>query len=229
MCARACACALLCAAYRVLVRTMVYFPYFFSTNCVYIYSMCGADNSVFHTNTQRWINGVIAVNLSNQTITKRNLSACRSKVCVLIVARTISILFLCVPFSLVYIWYRLVIFWEGIVLLFFFSFFLFCSGESLTETKAEPKMGNVTIISVFLVIVVIGVISGIDLHRRTPCRYTPTKVKGSKAPTGPICKGQLLLDERFTDFDRDLWKHELTLGGGGVSVTHYQFIWNRDP
>lgn len=80
-------------------------------------------------------------------------------------------------------------------------------------------MEIVTIISLCLVIVVIGIISGIDSHQRT-CRYTPSKVKGSKAPTGPICKGQLLLDERFTDFDRDLWKHENTLGGGGVSVIH---------
>lgn len=81
-------------------------------------------------------------------------------------------------------------------------------------------MENVTILSLYLVIVVvIGVISGIDSQRRT-CRYTPTTVKGSKAPTGPICKGQLLLDERFTDFDRELWKHEITLGGGGVRVTH---------
>lgn len=91
-------------------------------------------------------------------------------------------------------------------------------GERLTEIKTESKMEIVTIISLCLVIGVIGVIGGIDSQRRT-CQYTPTQVKGSKAPTGPICKGQLLLDERFTDFDRDLWKHELTLGGGGVSVS----------
>lgn len=122
----------------------------------------------------------------------------------------------------------------AIVLLFLhFSLALFFGGERLTETKAEPKMGNVTIISVCLVIVVIGVISGIDSLRGT-CRYTPTKVKGTKAPTGPICKGQLLLDERFTDFDRDLWKHEITLGGGGVSATlthitsSFRFIRNFD-
>lgn len=49
------------------------------------------------------------------------------------------------------------------------------------------------------------------------CKYTPTTVSGSKAPTGRICKGQLLLNENFVEFDRDLWKHEVTLGGGGVS------------
>lgn len=49
------------------------------------------------------------------------------------------------------------------------------------------------------------------------CRHTPTTVSGTKAPTGRICKGQLLLNENFVEFDRDLWKHEVTLGGGGVS------------
>lgn len=90
-------------------------------------------------------------------------------------------------------------------------------------------MENVTI-SWYLVIVVIGVIGGIDSHRRT-CQYTPTTVKGSKAPAGPICKGQLLLDEQFTDFDRDLWKHEITLGGGGVSffvIKSTDFMFNLD-
>lgn len=67
------------------------------------------------------------------------------------------------------------------------------------------------------VIVLISAIGGIDSHRKI-CEYTPTVVKGSKAPRGPICKGQLLLDEQFRDFDRDLWQHEITLSGGGVSV-----------
>lgn len=78
-------------------------------------------------------------------------------------------------------------------------------------------MENVTM-SWCLVMVVICFIGGIDSRTRKPCRYTPTLVKGTKAPTGPICKGQLLLNERFLEFDRDLWKHEVTLGGGGVSV-----------
>lgn len=55
------------------------------------------------------------------------------------------------------------------------------------------------------------------------CRYTPTTVSGTKAPIGRICKGQLILDEKFVDFDRDLWSHEVTLGGGGVSI-HYNLV-----
>lgn len=76
-------------------------------------------------------------------------------------------------------------------------------------------MEKVTL-SLCLLIVLIGAIGGIDSHRQT-CRYTPTVVKGLMAPTGPICAGQLLLDERFTELDRNFWKHEITLGGGGVS------------
>lgn len=82
-------------------------------------------------------------------------------------------------------------------------------------------MENVTV-GWCVLIVLSCVIGGIDSSRK-PCQYTPTKVKGTKAPSGPICKGQLLLDERFTDFDRDLWQHEITLGGGGVSVC----VWMR--
>lgn len=71
-----------------------------------------------------------------------------------------------------------------------------------------------------LVILLISVIDCCYSYRYVnphACRYTPTTVSGTKAPTGRICKGQLILDEKFLEFDRDLWKHELTLGGGGVS------------
>ncbi|XP_055318855.1 beta-1,3-glucan-binding protein-like [Sitodiplosis mosellana] len=77
-----------------------------------------------------------------------------------------------------------------------------------------------------LVILLISVISCQSYRYVNPyvCRYTPTTVSGTKAPTGRICKGQLLLDERFVDFDRDLWKHEVTLGGGG----NWEFQWYVD-
>lgn len=56
------------------------------------------------------------------------------------------------------------------------------------------------------------------------CRPSITTVSGTKAPTGPLCKGQLLLDERFVDFDHDLWRHEITLGGGGVCCIIYIYL-----
>lgn len=49
------------------------------------------------------------------------------------------------------------------------------------------------------------------------CRLSQTTVSGKFAPKGDLCSGQLLLDENFNDFNRDLWEHEITLGGGGVS------------
>lgn len=72
--------------------------------------------------------------------------------------------------------------------------------------------------TILLSVCVIGIYSYRQNINSHACTYTPTTVSGTKAPSGRICKGQLLLNERFTDFDRDLWRHELTLGGGGVSV-----------
>lgn len=81
-------------------------------------------------------------------------------------------------------------------------------------------MGNQILIVQLLTILLINVIVCFGFHYINPnsCRYTPTTVSGTKAPSGQICKGQLILDEKFVEFDRELWKHELTLGGGGVST-----------
>lgn len=49
------------------------------------------------------------------------------------------------------------------------------------------------------------------------CEPSITTVSGTKAPTNKLCSGQLILNENFDTFDRDLWEHEVTLGGGGVS------------
>lgn len=72
----------------------------------------------------------------------------------------------------------------------------------------------------FFTILLISVIDCSAFRYINPdaCKYTPTTVSGSKAPIGPICKGQLIFEDKFIDFDRDTWKHEVTLGGGGVSI-----------
>lgn len=54
------------------------------------------------------------------------------------------------------------------------------------------------------------------------CKYTPTTVSGTAAPFGHLCKGQLIFYEEFYKLNRKTWQHELTLGGGGVSI-HIQF------
>lgn len=74
-----------------------------------------------------------------------------------------------------------------------------------------------------IVCFIVMVIGGGSYAMRT-CQPSITTVSGSKAPKGPLCKGQLLLDERFTEFDRDLWRHEITLGGGGVRYRINDFL-----
>lgn len=55
------------------------------------------------------------------------------------------------------------------------------------------------------------------------CRPARTTVSGTKAPRGSLCRGQLLLNEQFNTFDRNLWHHEVTLGGGGVRFLLFYF------
>lgn len=50
------------------------------------------------------------------------------------------------------------------------------------------------------------------------CVSSPTTVSGKYAPTGQICSGQLIFSEDFDEFDTDLWQHEITMSGGGVSI-----------
>lgn len=50
------------------------------------------------------------------------------------------------------------------------------------------------------------------------CRPTISRVSGKNVPSGPLCSGQLLLNEQFNYLNKNLWKHEITIGGGGVSV-----------
>lgn len=50
------------------------------------------------------------------------------------------------------------------------------------------------------------------------CEISETTASGKYAPKGEICSGQLIFEENFDRLDRDLWEHELTLGGGGVSI-----------
>lgn len=44
-----------------------------------------------------------------------------------------------------------------------------------------------------------------------------TTASGTFAPRDPIHKGRLIFNENFDKFNLDVWKHELSVGGGGVS------------
>lgn len=45
-----------------------------------------------------------------------------------------------------------------------------------------------------------------------------TTASGTFAPKKSIHKHSLIFNENFDKFNLDIWKHELSLGGGGVSL-----------
>lgn len=61
--------------------------------------------------------------------------------------------------------------------------------------------------------ILLSVLASIDAN----CSPSITTVSGSEAPSGQICSGQLILNEEFNYFNPNLWKHDRTLSGGGVS------------
>lgn len=50
------------------------------------------------------------------------------------------------------------------------------------------------------------------------CTPSLTTVSGYRAPQGQLCSGDLILSDDFNNFDMNLWQHEISLGGGGVST-----------
>lgn len=54
---------------------------------------------------------------------------------------------------------------------------------------------------------------------------SPTTASGSAAPHGPFCPGDLIFEDNFDTFNHEVWHHENTLAGSGVS-RFYFFISN---
>lgn len=50
------------------------------------------------------------------------------------------------------------------------------------------------------------------------CTPSITRVSAGDVPLGQLCSGQIVLNEEFNSLDTSLWEHEITLGGGGVSL-----------
>lgn len=50
------------------------------------------------------------------------------------------------------------------------------------------------------------------------CTPSITRVSAGDVPLGQLCSGQIVLNEEFNALDTSLWEHEITLGGGGVSI-----------
>lgn len=57
-----------------------------------------------------------------------------------------------------------------------------------------------------------------NLPRCPSDKISPTTASGKVAPIGPFCSGQLLFEDNFNELDFDVWQHENTLAGGGVSL-----------
>lgn len=54
-------------------------------------------------------------------------------------------------------------------------------------------------------------------NNRLNCVPSKTTVSGSHAPHGTICANTLILNENFNALNKNLWKHERSMFGGGVS------------
>lgn len=52
------------------------------------------------------------------------------------------------------------------------------------------------------------------------CAPSLTTASGTKAP-GQICSGQLIFEDNFGFFDQTVWRHDITLSGGG----NWEFQW----
>lgn len=50
------------------------------------------------------------------------------------------------------------------------------------------------------------------------CKPSPTTVSGSAAPSGVLCKNQLIFEENFNTFDTNIWHHEQQIFGADVSA-----------
>lgn len=85
----------------------------------------------------------------------------------------------------------------------------------------------------FLLILLLAVSAGLasksgsrhpqNLPRCPSGKISPTTASGKVAPNGPFCSGQLLFEENFDKLDFDVWQHENTLSGGGVSLIKLPF------
>lgn len=64
----------------------------------------------------------------------------------------------------------------------------------------------------YILIVVVSRITANDI-----CEESVTRASGIAAPPGPYCSGDLIFEDEFNQLNLQIWQHELTLGGGGVS------------
>ncbi|GAB0087811.1 beta-1,3-glucan-binding protein [Sergentomyia squamirostris] len=76
----------------------------------------------------------------------------------------------------------------------------------------------------FLLVIVFNLFLGYSagsLDSSPRCVTSVTTASGSDAPTGAICRGQLIFEENFNELNFARWQHESTLAGGG----NWEFQW----
>lgn len=59
------------------------------------------------------------------------------------------------------------------------------------------------------------------------CPKSVTTVSGNAIKFGEICQGQLIFEDDFNDLNENIWQHEITVGGGGVSLTLNMMLYTR--
>ena len=70
-------------------------------------------------------------------------------------------------------------------------------------------------LKLFVGLIIFALISISSSYGQNECTQSETTAKGSKASAGPFCSGDLIFEENFNELDNSLWKHEITMGGGG--------------
>lgn len=65
-----------------------------------------------------------------------------------------------------------------------------------------------------IILIIVTIINTINANCKSA---SYTTVSGRFAPKGKICRGHLIFEDNFDEFNLQKWQHELTLAGGGVS------------
>lgn len=59
------------------------------------------------------------------------------------------------------------------------------------------------------------------------CIPSITIASGTHAPRGPICANTVIFNENFNTLNKNIWKHERSMFGGGVSALLIYFDYLR--
>jgi hypothetical protein len=72
--------------------------------------------------------------------------------------------------------------------------------------------------NLFSLILVLNAVRGAPKCEKTVTTATLSGFKKSSSEK-KVCSGDLIFEETFDNFDLDVWQHDITLSGDGVSFT----------